>query len=57
MRLLIDKREAFILNLALLKLKTSYPNTYGQEAQALMDKLNLCIELQKSGKGYHNADK
>lgn len=51
MRIFIDKRETFLLHIALLKLKTSYPVTYGEEAQRLIDKIILATQLQKSGKG------
>lgn len=51
MRIYLDKREAFVMSTALLCLKTHYPNTMGNEAQQLLDKLNLAIQLQKSGKG------
>lgn len=51
MRIYIGKREAYVLEMALLCLKQHYPNTMGDEAQQLLDKLNLAIALQKSGKG------
>jgi hypothetical protein len=51
MRIYVNKREAFVLSTALLCLKTHYPNTMGAEAQQLIDKINLSIQLQKSGKG------
>lgn len=52
MRIYLDKHEAHVVSTALLCLKTHYPNTMGEDAQALLDKLNLAIALQKSGKGY-----
>ena len=51
MRIYIDKHEAHILHLSLLKLKSSYPNTYADEAQSLINKIMLAAQLQKSGKG------
>ena len=51
MRIYLDKHETFVVQTALLSLKTHYPNTMGEEAQKLIDKINLAISLQKSGKG------
>lgn len=51
MRIYLDKREAFVMSTALLFLKTHYPDAMGEEVQKLLDKINLAISLQKSGKG------
>lgn len=51
MRIYVDQHEAHILSIALMNLKAHYPNVYGSDAQKLHDKLYLCAQVQKSGKG------
>lgn len=56
MRIYIDQHEASILDLALMSFKQHYPNTYGNDAEKLREKVLLCIEMQKSGKNYQSPN-
>ena len=52
MRIYINKREAYVLSTALVSLAAHCHGTMiGFEAQDLLDKLNLTVNLQKSGNG------